>query len=114
MLLILLSLCIVYDLALMKLLTICAYAFLFNVTNATVLNVYLVEICTDIAFGSALVVMQLTILIETMTALRMMAWLSPEGFFLFYAITSMLGFIFIYFWIGETMQLSEKEKKMLY
>ena len=83
-------------------------------TNATVVNVYLVEICTDIAFGSSLVVMQLTILIETMTALKMMAWLSPEGFFLFYAATSMLGFLFVYFWIGETMHLSEKEKKLLY
>lgn len=56
-LLVLLSLCVVYDLAFGKILTICAYSFLFNVTNATVVNVYLVEICTDIAFGAALVVM---------------------------------------------------------
>ena len=98
----------------MKLFTICAYSFLFNVSNATVVNVYLVEISTDIAFGVALVVMQLVILLETVTALNMMAWLSPEGFFLFYAIMSFLGFLFVYYWIGETMHLSEKEKKILY
>ena len=43
-----------------------------------------------------------------------MAWLSPEGFFLFYAVMSFIGFLFVYFWIGETMHLSEKEKKLLY
>jgi len=113
-LLVMLAMCVVYDLALMKLLTICAYSFLFNLTNATVVNVYLVEISCDIAFGVALVVMQLVILIETMTALQMMSWLSPEGFFLFYAVTSFLGFLFVYFCIGETMHLSEKEKKLMY
>ena len=56
-LLALLSLAIVWDLGRMKLVFICAYSFLFNVTNATVVNVYLVEICTDIAFGVALVIM---------------------------------------------------------
>ena len=55
----------------MKLFLICAYSFTFNVTNATVINVYLVEICTDIAFGSSLVIMQLIILIQTATALQM-------------------------------------------
>ena len=55
----------------MKLFLICAYSFTFNVTNATVINVYLVEICTDIAFGSSLVIMQLIILIQTVTALQM-------------------------------------------
>jgi len=74
-LLVILALCVVYDLALMKLLTICAYSFLFNVSNATVINVYLVEISTDIAFGVALVIMQLVILLETVTALNMISWL---------------------------------------
>ena len=56
-LLALLALSVVWDLDRMKLIVICLYSFLFNVTNATVVNVYLVEICTDIAFGAALVVM---------------------------------------------------------
>lgn len=43
-----------------------------------------------------------------------MAVLSPQGFFLFYAVTSFLGFIFVYFCIGETKHLSEKEKKLIY
>ena len=105
---------IVFDFDRMKLIVICLYAFLFNVTNATVVNIFLVEICTDIAFGAALVVMQLVILVETVTALGMIAYLRPEGFFLFYAATSLAGFIFVYFWVGETMGLSEQEKKFLY
>jgi len=113
-LLCLIAYCVTYDLEKMKLYTIWAYAFLFNLTNATVINVYLVEIASDVAFGAALVVMQLVILLETMTALKMMSWLSPQGFFMFYAVTSFLGFIFVYFWIGETKDLSEKEKKLLY
>ena len=44
----------------------------------------------------------------------MIDWLSPQGFFLFYSFTSFIGFIFVYFCIGETMGLSEKEKKLLY
>ena len=67
----LLAIAVVWDLDRMKLFMICAYSFTFNVTNATVINVYLVEICTDIAFGSALVIMQLIILIQTATALQM-------------------------------------------
>ena len=55
--LVLMAFCVIYDLAVMKLVTICAYSFLFNVSNATVVNVYLVEISTDIAFGVALVIM---------------------------------------------------------
>ena len=113
-LLAILALTVVWDLDRSKLAVICAYSFLFNVTNATVVNVYLVEICTDIAFGAALVTMQLVILLETATALPMIAWLSPEGFFLFYAATSFLGFLFVYFFVGETQHLSEKEKKLLY
>ena len=113
-LLVILAYCVVNDLPVMKLATICAYSFLFNVSNATVINVYLVEISCDIAFGVALVVMQLVILMETVTALEMMSWLTPEGFFLFYAVTSFLGFLFVYFWVGETMHLSEKEKKLMY
>ena len=113
-LLVLFAVSIVYDLDLLKLVTICAYSFLFNVTNATVVNVYLVEICTDIAFGAALVTMQLVILVETATALEMIARLTPQGFFMFYALTSFIGFLFVYFWVGETKHLSEKEKKQLY
>ena len=113
-LLVILALCVVYDLPKMKLATICAYSFLFNVSNATVVNVYLVEISCDIAFGVALVVMQLVILVETITALQMMSWLSPQGFFLFYAVTSFIGFLFVYRWVGETMHLTEKEKKLMY
>jgi len=109
-----LSLCVVWDLDVLLLALICIYSFLFNLTNATVVNVFLVEICTDIAFGTALVMMNLVILLETATALEMINWLNPEGFFLFYSVTSFLGFIFVYFWIGETKNLSEKDKKLLY
>jgi hypothetical protein len=109
-----LSLCVVWDLDALLLALICIYSFLFNLTCATVVNVFLVEICTDIAFGTALVMMNLVILLETATALEMINWLNPEGFFLFYSGTSFLGFIFVYFWIGETMNLSEKDKKLLY
>lgn len=109
-----LALCVIWDLDAFVLIFICAYSFLFNVTNVTVINVYLMEICTDIAFGASLVVMQLIILVETATALEMISWLQPEGFFFFYATTSFLGFLFAYFWIGETKHLTEKEKKRLY
>ena len=44
----------------------------------------------------------------------MIAWLKPEGFFLFYAMTSFMGFLFVYCCVGETMGLSEIDKKFLY
>ena len=64
-----LSLSVIFDLEMLKIGIICAYAFLYNVTSAPVINVFLVEISTDIAFGTALVTMNLVVLIETATAL---------------------------------------------
>lgn len=110
-LLAILALTICWDLDDSKLAVVCAYAFLFNLTNATVIIVYLVEICTDIALGAALVTMQLVILVETATALPMIDCFGTEGFFLIYSGLSFFGFLYVYFFIGETKCLSEKGKK---
>lgn len=93
---------------------VCAYAFVFNVSNATVINVYLVETCTDIALGTSLVVMQIVILLETSTALYVIEWIQPSGFFFMYAIFSAAGSLFVYFFVAETFHVPECEKKRLY
>ena len=85
-----------------------AYAFVFNVSNATVINVYIVEICTDIALGASLVTMQVVILLETSTALYLIQWLKPSGFFFLYSALSAGGFLFVAFYIGETKGLTDK------
>ena len=113
-LLFMLALCLAFDYHGLTLTLICAYAFVFNVSNATVVNVYLVEVCTDIALGAAMVVMQLIILLETSSALYIINWFGAAGFFFMYSVFSLAGFIFIYNYVGETMNLTDKEKLMLY
>ena len=68
-----LALTIIWDLDSLELILVCIYSFLFNATNCTAMQVYLVEISSDIAFGTSLVVMALVILVQTATALEMIS-----------------------------------------
>ena len=90
------------------------YSFTFNFSNATVINVYIVETCCDVALGTCLVAMQIVILIETVTVFPIIDSFGPSLFFLLYSVLSCMGLLFVFFFIGETKELSESEKLTLY
>ena len=92
----------------------CIFAFVFEITNALVLWIYVTETCPDVAVGSGGMIIFGVVLFEAYTAFTFINWLHPSGFFLMYGVFSTLSFLFTYNFIAETKGLSDKEKKELY
>ena len=49
-----------------------------------------------------------------MTPILLDSPLTPQGVFLIFGIFSIAGYFFVYFFVAETMGLSEKEKKEVF
>ena len=92
----------------------CAFAFIYEVTNALVLWIYLTETCPDVAVGSGGMIVFGVVLFEAYTAFTFINWLHPSGFFIMYGIFSSISFVFTYNFIAETKGLTDKEKKELF
>jgi len=77
--------------------------------------VYATEICSDIALGVTTQILWLVILIQSCTTeILMDSMLKPEGVFILFGIFSMLAVGFEWYLVGETLGLSERQKKSLY
>ena len=73
------------------------------------------EICSDIALGVSTQILWLVILLESCTTEELMdSALKPEGVFILFAIFSMLAVFVEWHYVGETLGLSERQKKSLY
>ena len=75
--------------------------------------IYLAETCTDSALAVVIFINNFWALFENMTTEQFNA-ISPYFVFCFYGALTFLSVFFIYFYVGETKGLSEKEKKEIF
>lgn len=76
---------------------------------------YATEVCTDIALGAVAIVEDLFVLLQDfVTPIFLDSPLTPQGVFALFGLLSIAGYFFVYFYVAETMGLSEKEKKEVY
>ncbi len=93
----------------------CVFMFVYQNTIEPIGQVYVTEICSDIALGVSTQILWLVILLESCTTEELMeSALKPEGVFILFAIFSMLAVFVEWHYVGETLGLSERQKKSLY
>ena len=94
---------------------ICIVAFLFQFTLGPLAPLYAIEICTDVALGAVMITEDVVVLIQDfVTPLLFDSPMQPVGVFLMYGAFSVIGFMFIYFYVPETMGLPETEKREIF
>ena len=91
----------------------CLFIFVYMTTTGPCAWAYAAETCTDTALSMCVFTLYFWQTMESFTTETLMAW-SPEGtFFIFGGITA-VSVVFLYFCVGETKGLSEREKKEIY
>ena len=103
--------CVIFNWKVMLFILVNLNAFVCYISNATILGIYITEICTDIALGMGIVTLSLAIFVQCTTLFSFISFISPQGFFFFYSVLALCGFFFVLFFVGETQGLNEKEKK---
>lgn len=97
------------------LIMICVFIFIYQNTSGPVAWVYTAETVVDAALGLCIQVLWLTVFVLTLTSESLMdSALHPAGVFLLFATFCFAGTVFAWYYICETMGLTEKEKKTLY
>ena len=97
------------------LLGICAFLVVYQNTSGPVSYTYATETCCDIALGMVILTLYAAILLLSLTTESMMnSALKSQGVFFLFAGVSLIAFVVIYFYLGETMGLSRAEKLGLY
>ena len=93
----------------------CRFMIIYQNTVEPIGQVYVTEVCTDIALGVTTQILWLVILIESLFMESLMeSPLKPSGVFFLFSFFSFAALIFEYYFVAETMGLSEREKKELY
>ena len=91
----------------------CIFIFVYMTTSGPCAWAYAAETCTDTALSMCVFTLYFWQTVESFTTETLMAW-SPQGtFFIFGGITA-VSVIFLYFFVGETKGLSEREKKEIF
>ena len=91
------------------------FLFVYQNSSGPIAYQYATETCCDIGLGICILVLYFTILVLSLSTEPLMdSKLQPQGVFFLFAILSVIAFIFLYFYLGETMHLSKAEKKNLY
>ena len=91
------------------------FLFVYQNSSGPIAYQYATETCCDIGLGICILVLYFTILVLSLSTEPLMdSKLQPQGVFFLFAILSVIAFIFLYFYLGETMHLSKSEKKNLY
>ena len=94
---------------------ICIVAFLFQLTLGPLAPMYAAEVCCDIALGFVMITEDVVVLLqEFVTPVLLTSPMQPVGVFFMYGVFSMLGLIYIYLRVPETMGLSEQEKREIF
>ena len=84
----------------------CLIAFIFQMTIGPLAPLYASEVCSDAALGAVMVSEDLFTLLQVfMTPTLLDSELSHTGTFTLYAILSLIGFTFIYWFVPETKGL---------
>ena len=90
------------------------YSFCFNAFNLTPMYIVMTEISSDIALGVGTVVATLIMAFFTLTIFHLIALLGTSGFFFALAIECVIGYLFIYLFVGESLGLLPREKREQY
>ena len=86
-------------------------------TSGPLAWVYCAETCIDASLGLCLLVLWTTVLGLTLVCPTLMdedSTFGPSNVFFTFGATSLLGTVFVYFFIRETYGLTDKAKKLLF
>ena len=90
-------------------------AFLFQFTLGPLAPLYAAEVCTDVALGAVMITEDVVVLLQDfVTPVLLSSPMQPVGVFLMFGVFSVVGFLFIYFYVPETSGLSEHEKREIF
>lgn len=92
---------------------ICLFIFVFQTTTNVACFAYAVETITDSSLSLVIFIDSLWGIFNTLTFSPLMAWSEPATFSLFAIITG-ISVVFVYFFVGETKGLSDREKKEIF
>ena len=73
--------------------------------------ILITEMSTDIALGVSSVVAGLIMAVATLFIFHLIKFLGNAGFFYTLAGECTIGFLFVYFFVGESFGLTEREKR---
>lgn len=94
---------------------ICIIAFLFQMTLGPLAPLYAAEVCTDVALGAVMITEDVVVLIQDFVTPHLLnSPMTPAGVFFMFGAFSVIGFVFILFYVPETQGLSEGEKKEIF
>ena len=90
-------------------------AFFFQFTLGPLVIVYAAEVCTDIALGAVMITEDIIVLLQDFITPKLLSSpMQPYGVFFMFGAFSMIGLIYIYFYVPETKGLSEQEKREIF
>ena len=92
---------------------ICLFIFVFQTTTNVATWAYAVETITESSLSLVIFIDSLWGIFNTLTFSPLMAWSEPGTFSLFGIITG-ISAVFVYFFVGETKGLSDREKKEIF
>ena len=93
---------------------ICLHSFIFSSTNAIVVWIYITETCQDVALGVGVICILTAALTVGATTFPLINLVGIAGFYAVFGVLSIVSLLFIYFCLGETKGLSNKQKKELF
>lgn len=102
-----------YKLNTLGLILILTFIFVYMTTTGPAVYVYIAETCSDVALGVVVFTSYFWETIETLTT-ETFNEIDPSFVFWLYGSLTFVSIPFIYFYIGETRGLSEKEKKEIF
>lgn len=92
---------------------VCAYICIYMTTSGPGAWAFAAETCTDSALAACVFTLYFWQTVESFTTEVLMEWSNWGTFLIFGGITA-VSVVFIYFFVGETKGLSEKEKKEIF
>ena len=94
---------------------ICIVAFLFQLTLGPLAPLYACEVCTDVALGAVMITEDIVVLLQDfVTPVLLNSPMQPVGVFLMFGVFSVIGLMFIFFYVPETKWLNDIEKKEIF
>jgi len=92
---------------------VCLVTFMFQFTIGPLAPLFAAEICCDVALGAVMVTEDIFVLLQDFVTPPLLT-LTPVLVFCVFAIFSLGGVIFVFYFVPETKGLSEQEKKALF
>jgi len=109
-----LSICNFAKLNFLAYILVCLEIAVYNLTTLQAAWIFSAEVCVDSALGIVIMSLYIDILISGTLFPILNSLITRGGTFLFYAVITLGGIVYIYFYMPETKYLSDKEKKEVF